>query len=321
MGGDTPHDAPRGEHRGRDDAPRGDGSHGRGSAGASTSPGPPHHPQREWAAIHEQQHAADEAVCRQLRAVAEGLFAEKKRLASESHAAYEQGDGAAAKRLSSESHRKADEAERAQQHAASHIFQFKNARVAPHEVDLHGLFVAEAVAFTELRLGLDASSQPRPHTCVVIYGAGHHSAGGTQKVKPAVLELLHRFGLAVVEDCPNAGCCTVQYEWSKDAAALNTASIKASEARFAMPAPSSEARPAQGVHADSAHPRQGQGQADTSSSSSKGGDAPVAGLEVRVVDSRPKPAPAPAPAPSASTYQTKPAPAADANANCCCTVM
>jgi len=54
---------------------------------------------------------------------------------------------------------------------------------------------------------------------VVIYGAGHHSVGNKQKIKPAILDLIASFPTPHttredwngITNSANPGCCTVQY--------------------------------------------------------------------------------------------------------------
>ena len=45
---------------------------------------------------------------------------------------------------------------------------------------------------------------------VVVVGQGHHSAGGVQKLRPAVEQLLGQRGLAFTPGRPNPGCLWVE---------------------------------------------------------------------------------------------------------------
>ncbi len=92
--------------------------------------------------------------------------------------------------------------------AADAIFAMKNARVKPEEIDLHGLHVEEALVKTEERLARDLASG-RGGVLVVIYGAGNHSLGNKQLLKPAVEKLLRDKGVQFTLDTPNHGCCSV----------------------------------------------------------------------------------------------------------------
>ena len=59
---------------------------------------------------------------------------------------------------------------------------------APYEVDLHGLYVKEAIAHTDKAIQ-DAQSRGDP-TIHLIVGKGLHSQGRVAKVKPAIEELM-----------------------------------------------------------------------------------------------------------------------------------
>lgn len=175
------------------------------------------------------RHDADENFCVAARARSEELYARRSAKAAASRAAYEAGEKAEAAELSREAKALGAEAEAAAAAAAQEIFDMKNARMGPYEVDLHGLRVAEAVGFVERRLEADASARGNGGSCVpgvvFIYGAGHHSAGGQQHLKPAVLAALEQrrqqdgdAGLGEVREDwdaisgrANPGCVSVVY--------------------------------------------------------------------------------------------------------------
>jgi DNA-nicking Smr family endonuclease len=109
--------------------------------------------------------------------------------------------------------------------AAAEIFAHYNPRLAagrrapPREalaqVDLHGLYVAEALARASDHVG--ACRRAGVPRTVLITGRGNRSAGGLAKIKPAVEEWLRRERLVAYADVPNAGCITVDID-AKDKA-------------------------------------------------------------------------------------------------------
>lgn len=62
---------------------------------------------------------------------------------------------------------------------------------APGEIDLHGLYVKEAIARTDeaiLAAKRRGDSQLR-----LVVGKGIHSQGGVAKIKPAIAELMQKY--------------------------------------------------------------------------------------------------------------------------------
>mmetsp|Transcript_5654 Transcript_5654/g.16811 ORF Transcript_5654/g.16811 Transcript_5654/m.16811 type:complete len:195 (+) Transcript_5654:134-718(+) len=137
-----------------------------------------------------------------------GLLAHKRNECFEqSRAAYANGDGARAKELSNQGKEYDAEMDRLNARAAEIIFAAKQRDVDPDEIDLHGLYVSEAVEKTKERLIADRAAG-KDHV-VVIYGAGSHSVGGIQKIKPAVIDLLNADRFRYDDMVPNHGCVTV----------------------------------------------------------------------------------------------------------------
>ncbi|KAJ3405499.1 hypothetical protein CcCBS67573_g03081 [Chytriomyces confervae] len=83
------------------------------------------------------------------------------------------------------------------------------------EIDLHGLFVAEARVMLSDRIKLVTDS--KLPSLMVITGQGIHSADGVSKLKPMVLELISKLSLSsqvtVLPDTPNKGCITLQFTY------------------------------------------------------------------------------------------------------------
>lgn len=85
-----------------------------------------------------------------------------------------------------------------------------------------------------------------PPLQVVIYGAGHHSVGNKQKIKPAILDLIASFPTPHttredwngITNSANPGCCTVQY----GAAAAGGAAVAVPTTAGLPPTPAAEER-------------------------------------------------------------------------------
>jgi hypothetical protein len=143
---------------------------------------------------------------------------------SSSRAAYVAGDGAGAKTLSllAGKHRAASADKNAA--AARAIFAQKNNARGLWEIDLHQLLVAEALERVRVRLlscsAAAAADAAGGRDLVLIYGQGHHSAGGVAKIKPAVLQLLREGGWEAREGVPNGGCCSVHVSGERPRARL-----------------------------------------------------------------------------------------------------
>jgi len=126
----------------------------------------------------------------------------------ESHQAYSRGDGALAKQLSNQGKDHQRRMEQLNKEASDWIFAENNKNRKPGEIDLHGLYVKEAVARTDQAL---QSAKARGDTQLsLIVGKGLHSKGGNAKVKPAIEELMQRDRLNAVLDPNNAGVLIVQ---------------------------------------------------------------------------------------------------------------
>jgi hypothetical protein len=228
------------------------------------TPTSPHTPHDALQAQHEAQHDADEIFCKKARAHAEQLWAQRKALMDEQDRLWNAGDHAGARAKVEKAKEVAKQADAAEDKAAEEIFAMKNARMQPEQMDLHGLRVDEAIRFLKRRIAADRSSSRA--FSVVIYGAGHHSAGHQQKIKPAVLDVLRREKLSFQEDWDgltnhaNAGCVTVTY--TPGAAGANAGASAASAQPHAGQAPALALRSAAGTPGQyAAQPTQVQGKA------------------------------------------------------------
>lgn len=133
--------------------------------------------------------------------------------------AHQNGDGARAKQLSTEGHQHQAQRDQLNKQAADWIFQANN-RVQPQgTIDLHGLYVQEAIDRTEdaVRVSvvlLDcvqsdgrfpqaAQAQGLPQLRVIT-GKGIHSNNHVAKIKPAIEQLMVKYveGMALLSSFP-----------------------------------------------------------------------------------------------------------------------
>jgi DNA-nicking Smr family endonuclease len=137
-------------------------------------------------------------VTGQARARARALHDEVDRLYDQMRAASDRGER---DRLRAQAEAKKAAAEKADMEAAQQIFRAKNGGYGPEQMDLHGLYVKEAVAFVDERLvAVDGDLRSgRLESLTIITGAGHHSANGA-KIKPEIARLLAQRNLPYVED-------------------------------------------------------------------------------------------------------------------------
>jgi len=128
----------------------------------------------------------------------------------QSHEAYERKDGAAAKELSNEGKAHKREMERLNAEASAWIFRENNRDSKPGEVDLHGLYVKEAMVYTDQSL-VEARARGDKEIRLIV-GKGIHSQNHAAKLKPAIEELMQKHDLAAVIDPQNSGVLIVQLD-------------------------------------------------------------------------------------------------------------
>ncbi|KAH9830212.1 uncharacterized protein C8Q71DRAFT_824894 [Rhodofomes roseus] len=127
-----------------------------------------------------------------------------------SHTAYESGEHARAKELSTQGNAYKAEMKRLNELASEWIFAKKNKGRALGEVDLHGLYVREAIPCAECAV---EDARRRGDTKInLIVGIGRHSPQGVAKLKPAIEEWLQRQGLVVELDPKNSGVLIVNLD-------------------------------------------------------------------------------------------------------------
>jgi len=126
----------------------------------------------------------------------------------ESHAAYARRDGAGAKELSNQGKAHQKEMERLNAEASAWIFRENNLDSQPGEVDLHGLYVKEAIACTDECIS-EARARGDKEVRLIV-GKGIHSPNHAAKLKPAIEELILKHNLTAALDPDNAGVLIVR---------------------------------------------------------------------------------------------------------------
>jgi len=121
----------------------------------------------------------------------------------QSHEAYARRDGALAKDLSNQGKEHQRKMEELNKQASDWIFIENNKNSKSDEIDLHGLYVKEAITRADQSIQLAKSNG---HSQVkLIVGKGLHSQGGIAKIKPAIEELIQKHKLVAQLDPNNSG--------------------------------------------------------------------------------------------------------------------
>ncbi|PPQ70695.1 hypothetical protein CVT24_000177 [Panaeolus cyanescens] len=124
-----------------------------------------------------------------------------------SHEAYSRKDGALAKELSNQGKEHQRQMEQLNHQASDWIFHANNTDSKPGEVDLHGLYVKEAIERADQAIQ-DARRRGDNHISFIV-GKGLHSRGGVAKIKPAIEQLIQKHNLVARIDPNNAGVLIV----------------------------------------------------------------------------------------------------------------
>ncbi|KAG7446390.1 DUF1771-domain-containing protein [Guyanagaster necrorhizus] len=173
-------------------------------------PSPPHYPPSPH---RPPKHEDDNQKNQQneyyidLRARANKEGDEMAKCFSESHEAYSCGDGARAKELSSQGKKHQQKMEQLNKEASDWIFVENNRDSKPGEIDLHGLYVKEAIARTDIVL--EEAKQRGDSEIRLIVGKGLHSKGGAAKIRPAVENVMRKHQLVAELDPSNSGVLVV----------------------------------------------------------------------------------------------------------------
>ncbi|KAK0480422.1 hypothetical protein EDD18DRAFT_1086021, partial [Armillaria luteobubalina] len=140
-----------------------------------------------------------------LRARANKEGDEMAKCFSGSHEAFDRGDHAAAKDLSNQGKDHKQKMEQLNKEASTWIYRGQ----PPGEIDLHGLYVKEAITYTDTALAeawLRKDSEIR-----LIVGKGLHAKNGEAKLGPAIIEeLMRKYQLVAELDPSNSGVLIVK---------------------------------------------------------------------------------------------------------------
>ncbi|KAK7025517.1 hypothetical protein VNI00_015951 [Paramarasmius palmivorus] len=146
----------------------------------------------------------------------------------ESQEAYKGGNGARAKELSNEGKEHQKKMEKLNREASEWIYigeclflhrhrwakkvnmdiPENNKDSGPDEVDLHGLYVKEAIEYTDR--ALEEAKMNGQCEVRLIVGKGLHPSGGVAKIKPAIEEVMIKHQLIAELDPDNTGVLIVQ---------------------------------------------------------------------------------------------------------------
>lgn len=175
---------------------------------------PPHH--KPYQRVDQNQINQQNEQYLSLRARANEAGDAMAQCFERSHQAYASGDKAGAKQLSNEGKRRQQEMEKLNREASEWIFVENNKDSQPGEVDLHGLYVKEAITFTDQ--AIQEARQRGDSEVHLIVGKGLHSRGGIAKLKPAIEELIQKHSLVAQLDPQNAGVLIVTLNGSRSGA-------------------------------------------------------------------------------------------------------
>ncbi|MCO5566393.1 hypothetical protein L7F22_020070 [Adiantum nelumboides] len=133
----------------------------------------------------------------------------RNELFARSREAWRLGNKVEAKSLSNAAKVQAKLMVEANEKAAETLFNKNNAQRDVGVLDLHGLFVKEAIEKVEERIALCKKLGQKE--LVVIVGKGNHSKNGKAILKPMVEKYMHEYGLSVTVGKPNDGCLYVEF--------------------------------------------------------------------------------------------------------------
>ncbi|WFD43979.1 hypothetical protein MPSI1_002644 [Malassezia psittaci] len=126
---------------------------------------------------------------------------------AQSKSAYSRGDHARAKQLSDQGNYHKQQMELLNARAVDWIYAANNADSPPGTIDVHGLYVKEALAKVDQVIA-QAQAQRFPHLRIIV-GKGIHSRDHVSKIRPAVEDLLRKYNVAARIDPKNHGVLIV----------------------------------------------------------------------------------------------------------------
>lgn len=126
----------------------------------------------------------DEEHFQRLRQFASDELQRAHDLREQAHHAHQSGDITQAKELSALARKYSTSGAKYNEEAARYAFSEANRDVARDEINLHGLYVNEALACLEARIRRSVAQ--RQNYLQIIVGKGNHSKDNIAKIKPAV---------------------------------------------------------------------------------------------------------------------------------------
>ncbi|OJA08022.1 hypothetical protein AZE42_08012 [Rhizopogon vesiculosus] len=144
-----------------------------------------------------------------LRAKAKHEGAEMAKCFQQSHEAYARRERALAKELSEKGKQHERTMEALNAEASAWIFRENNLDSKPGEVDLHGLYVKEAISYSDK--AIKEARQRGDSQIRLIVGKGLHS-DGQARIKPAIEKMMGQYNLPTEVDPQNAGVLIVQLD-------------------------------------------------------------------------------------------------------------
>ncbi|CAG8636088.1 26438_t:CDS:2, partial [Dentiscutata erythropus] len=127
---------------------------------------------------------------------------------AQSQEAFRSHEKRKAKELSIKGKEHAQKMEQYNSMAVDVIFKENNKGRPMHEIDLHGLYVKEALDKAESRI--QHCKANKFNHLIIIVGRGKHSSG-LAKLKPAIINLMKKYQLRCTSDKPTVGCIYVEF--------------------------------------------------------------------------------------------------------------
>ncbi|GBB92033.1 hypothetical protein RclHR1_19560001 [Rhizophagus clarus] len=133
---------------------------------------------------------------------------------AQSQIAYKSRRGKEAKELSQKGKEHTKKMEQYNMKAVEAIFEENNKNRPMNELDLHGLYVKEALLKTESRI--QYCKEHKIDHLVIIVGRGKHSLNGVAKLKPAIADLMEKYQFSCIPNKPTVGCLYVEFGHKPD---------------------------------------------------------------------------------------------------------
>ncbi|KAK0219045.1 hypothetical protein IW262DRAFT_1317905 [Armillaria fumosa] len=172
---------------------------------------PPVH-QPEQHQPHDNQQDQSNEYYIDLRARAYREAEAKARCFSERHEAYDRGDRAAARDLSNQGKFHNQNMQQLDKEASDWFYSKNNRDRKPGEIDLHDLYVNEAIAYTDV--ALEEAKRRGDSEMRIIVGKGLHSWDREGKLGPAIKDLMRIYQLSAELDPSNCGVLVVELNGS-----------------------------------------------------------------------------------------------------------